>query len=121
MAETKHGIKHNAGIINAISVFPDGVLEEGFVEITQEDYDNFLAVLSAHPLSYYNSELNVLEYSAAAETEANRLKSLRIVREKLLKVSNEIGLSGRLLEETTEMQSQFDQLKVDYDALKVGG
>ena len=116
--EIKYGIRHVDGKIIAITEFLEGKVLEGFVEITKADYERFLTALRANPYSTYNAETNELIPDSGKLIQAQIAKERDKLRKNMRELSVEIELMVKLTEDTTDRQSEFDALKVQYDSLK---
>jgi hypothetical protein len=63
----KYGIKHNTGVVIAISRFTDNIVPNDFVEITESDYIKFLNDLKTNPYCTYddvNNDAKKTQYNA---------------------------------------------------------
>lgn len=116
--EIKYGIRHNNGKVIAITEFLDGKVAEGFTEITQQNYIDFTASISANPFSTYDAELKQIVPNVALGLAAMTAKARDAYRRRLRDLSAEIDLMARMGEDATGRQAEFDQIKQDYQALK---
>ena len=113
----KYGIKHDSGVIQAISKFPDDVLASGFIDLKKEVYDSFISQLAGNPFATYDVHNNALVLDAGALATATAADAKAKVRSRLKLMSIELDLMTRLGESTTDLQADFDALKVTYDGL----
>lgn len=113
----KYGIKHNAGVIEAISQFRDNIVPVGFVELTKALYEGFLDKMAVNPFYTFDEpNMNIVQnISALAAAQNADLKAKK--RSELLTISNELALQSRMGEDTTATQTAFNDLKAEYNAL----
>lgn len=90
------------------------IVTQEIMESIPMDYGRFLKKLDG---SGFLIDLTELELSAleTAYLPKTKLK----LRAELLALSNEIDLAVRMNESTTNLQSEFDSLKEDYDAIVI--
>lgn len=113
--EITYGIKHTNGVIEAMSRFENvEAVPEGFVAITQEDYDRFLPILKANVFITYDVETNEIIINDAAQSQFYDAQRQLEIRHRLHVLSGELDLMVRLQEETGEKQAEFDALAVEY-------
>lgn len=109
----KYGIKHDNGKIQAVCEF-ENELAEGFTEISESDYASFTSTLDDHVIVSYDPNANALIVNEGAEAVLEQSMKKEAKRNRLRGLSYEIDLATRLNEDTAELQTKFDDLKVQY-------
>lgn len=109
----KYGIKHNNGTIKAVTQF-NGDIIAGFIEITKEKYDEFIEILNTKTYVVYDETKNVINIDSAKENAIQENFNKQILRSQLKQLSIEIDLKKKLEEDTTQIESEFNDLAVQY-------
>lgn len=113
----KYGIKHTAGVIEAISQFQDDVVPGAFTEITEAKYIAFVAKMKSNPFQTYDTGTDDLVQDIPALSAAQVAKQKNDLRDQLRALSIELDLQTRMGESTTATQASFDAKKAAYEAL----
>lgn len=114
----KYGIHIERSTIKAISRFIDDTVPIDFQEITENQYDVYLAKLS--PYSFWDESKNDIVVDTIALDEANLNSTKFKLLDRLRLLSIEIDLTVRMVNDPKDLETNFANVKAQYDALIKG-
>jgi hypothetical protein len=104
-------------VIALITIANDDEIPSGFEVITEAQYDQAQSALDKDEYLLYDDQTGVFTANNELANEAEAIDNKLALRSRLRKLSIELDLAARMVEDTTALQSEFAALKADYEAL----